>query len=319
MKNKLVSIVVPAYNEEESIPLFMEEISKVFASIENVQFECIFIDDGSNDSTLEVLEYMFQKYPQVKYISFSRNFGKEAALLAGLTESLKGRGDFIAVMDADLQDPPSLLPEMLNAITEEGFDCVATRRVTRKGEPPIRSFFAKCFYKIINKISDTQMEDGARDFRLMKRQVVEAVLSLREYNRFSKGLFSWVGFSTKWIAYDNIERVAGTTKWSFGKLLLYSLDGIIAFSVKPLMIASLFGILFCFIAILGLCFIIVRWFAFGDPVAGWASTATIILLVGGIQLFCVGILGQYLAKAYMELKRRPSYIVKLSRHARKDE
>jgi len=314
-KNILISIVVPVYNEEESIPLFMNSILEVASQMpspvgyNSAIFEYIFVNDGSADSTLAVLKSMCEKYHQVKYISFSRNFGKEAALFAGLEAA---KGDYIAVMDADLQDPPTLLPQMLAAIIDEGFDCVATRRVTRNGEPPIRSFFARIFYKLINKISDTQMVDGARDYRLMTRQVVDAVLSLKEYNRFSKGLFSWVGFSTKWIEFENIPRIAGDTKWSFSKLFLYSLEGIVAFSIKPLMIASLFGILFCFIAILSLAFIVVRWLIFGDPVDGWASTVTIILLVGGIQLFSIGILGQYVAKSYMEGKRRPIFIVKES-------
>jgi glycosyltransferase involved in cell wall biosynthesis len=304
-----ISIVVPAYNEEESIPLFIESVSKVAFQMSSLEFEYIFVDDGSNDGTLEILRKLSQDNQQVRYLSFSRNFGKEAALLAGLEAAT---GDFIAVMDADLQDPPELLPEMYVAITEEGFDCVATRRVTRKGEPPIRSFFARRFYKLINKISDTQMVDGARDFRLMTRQMLDAILSLQEYNRFSKGLFSWVGFSTKWIEFENVPRVAGVTKWSFWKLFMYSLDGIVSFSVKPLIVSSLLGILFCLFAFLGMVFIIVRWFMFGDPVAGWASTATIVLFVGGIQLFCTGILGQYLAKSYMEGKHRPIFIIKES-------
>jgi len=304
-----ISIVVPAYNEEKSIPLFLDSITKVASNMPSVTFEYIFIDDGSNDGTLSILRSLSENNEKIRYVSFSRNFGKEAALLAGLEAAT---GDFIAVMDADLQDPPELLPDMYKAVTDEGFDCVATRRVTRKGEPPIRSFFAGKFYKLVNKISDTQMVDGARDFRLMTRQMVDAVLSLKEYNRFSKGLFSWVGFSTKWIDFENVPRVAGTTKWSFWKLFLYSIDGILAFSIKPLAISSLFGILFCFFALFGITFLIVRYFMFGDPVAGWASTVTIVLFVGGIQLFSTGILGQYLAKSYMEGKHRPGYIVKES-------
>jgi len=285
----------------------MEQILLVSSNIPSVMFEYIFVDDGSTDKTLHILRRLSEENNKVSYISFSRNFGKEAALLAGLENAT---GDYIAVMDADLQDPPGMLPEMYFAIINDGYDCVATRRVSRKGEPPIRSFFARKFYSIVNKISDTQMMDGARDFRLMRRQMVDAILSLKEYNRFSKGLFSWVGFSTKWLDFENIPRVAGITKWSFGKLFLYSLDGITAFSVKPLAISSLFGILFCILAFTGIISIVVRWLMFGDPVDGWASTVTIVLFVGGIQLFCTGILGQYLAKVYLEGKQRPVYLVK---------
>ena len=307
MDKHKISIVVPCYNEEEALPAFHESLIIVRNLMSYVHFEYIFVDDGSSDKTLQILRSLSKDNVQVKYISFSRNFGKEAALLAGLEAAT---GDFVAVMDADLQDPPELLPKMYNAIVEDGFDCAATRRVTRIGEPPIRSLFARGFYKLINKISDTQMVDGARDFRLMTKQMGDAVLSVKEYNRFSKGLFSWVGFSTKWIEFEYAPRAAGATKWSFWKLFLYSLDGIIAFSVKPLAISSLFGMLFCFFAFFGMIFIIARFLMFGDPVAGWASTVTIILFVGGIQLFCTGILGQYLAKSYMEVKRRPAYIIK---------
>lgn len=306
MDQKTISIVVPCYNEEESIPLFFAEITKVFEAMP-AALELIFVDDGSNDGTLHILRQLSGQHPYVKYLSFSRNFGKEAALLAGLELST---GDFVAVMDADLQDPPQLLPQMYAAIIDEGFDCVATKRVNRTGEPPIRSFLSRRFYGLINKISETQLMDGARDYRLMTRQVTDAILSLKEYNRFSKGLFSWVGFSTKWIPFENVPRVAGKTKWNFWGLLLYSMDGIVAFSVKPLAISSLLGILFFLFAILGTVFIVIRWLAFGDPVAGWASTVCIILFVSGIQLFCTGILGQYMAKSYMETKGRPVYIVK---------
>ena len=312
-----ISVVVPCYNEEDSIPLFLDSITKIAdqmslnpnqgGHLQTIVFEYIFVDDGSTDGTLKVLRRLSKDNKQIRYISFSRNFGKEAALLAGLEAAM---GDYIAVMDADLQDPPELLPEMYTAIIEEGFDCAATRRVTRTGEPAIRSFFARLFYKTINKISDTQMVDGARDFRLMTRQMADAVLSLKEYNRFSKGLFSWVGFSTKWLEYDNVPRAVGSTKWSLWKLFLYSLDGIAAFSIRPLAISSLFGMFFCLFALLGAGFIVARWLMFGDPVAGWASTVCIILFVGGIQLFCTGILGQYLAKAYLEVKRRPVFIIK---------
>jgi glycosyltransferase involved in cell wall biosynthesis len=305
----LISIVVPCYNEAENIPLFLEQLGKIEKGMPAVSFECIFVDDGSNDGTLNVLRGVHGKNPENRYISFSRNFGKEAALLAGLKAA---RGDYVAVMDADLQHPPELLPKMYAAVTEEGFDCAAAKRVTRKGEPFIRSFFAKNFYKVVNKISSTQMVDGATDYRLMTRQVKDAVLSLEEYNRFSKGLFSWVGFATQWVEYENIPRAVGTSKWSIWKLAAYSLDGITAFSVTPLAVSSLFGILFCLASFLSILVIVVRWLLFGDPVAGWASTVTIVLFVGGIQLFCTGILGQYLAKAYMEGKRRPAFIIKES-------
>ncbi|MCL2571860.1 MAG: glycosyltransferase family 2 protein [Defluviitaleaceae bacterium] len=302
-----ISIVVPCYNEEEALPIFKEAIIKVADSMPQVTFEYIFIDDGSKDGTLRVLREMAKENEAFKYLSFSRNFGKEAGLLAGLEAAT---GDFMAVMDADMQDPPELLPQMYKSIVDEGYDCVATRRVDRKGEPPIRSFFANRFYKFINKISETKMVDGARDFRLMTRQMVDAILDLKEYNRFSKGLFSWVGFNTKWMEYESIPRSAGTTKWNFWQLLLYSMDGIAAFSVKPLALASFMGVLFCFLAFIGIMFIAVRWIIFGDPVAGWASIVSIVLFVGGIQLLCTGIMGMYLSKAYLEVKGRPVYVVK---------
>jgi len=308
-----ISIVVPCYNEEESLPLFKAAILEVANTMPNVQFEYVFVDDGSRDATLEVLRQFANADDQFRYISFSRNFGKESALLAGLEAAT---GDYLAVMDADLQDPPSLLPQMYEAITEENYDCVATRRVTRTGEPPIRSFFARRFYGFINRISDTKMVDGARDFRLMTRQMVDAVLRLQEYNRFSKGLFSWVGFNTKWLDYENIPRAAGTTTWNFWGLALYSMDGIAAFSVKPLALASFMGVLFCLLAFVGIVFIIVRWLIFGDPVAGWASMVTIVLLVGGVQLLCTGIMGTYLSKTYLEVKGRPVYVVKESSNPR---
>jgi len=304
---KQLSIVVPCFNEEESIPLFLSRITAIASQMPDVVFELIFVDDGSTDGTLSVLRTLSKENPQVKYISFSRNFGKEAALLAGLEVST---GDLVAVMDADLQHPPELLTQMYSGIVDEGFDSVAARRTNRAGEPPLRSFFSKRFYRLINKISQTQMVDGATDFRMMTRQVVNAVLMLKEYNRFSKGLFSWVGFSTKWIEYQNVPRVAGNTKWSFWQLFMYSLDGIVAFSVRPLAISSFFGILFFLISIFGAIFIVVRWLIYGDPVQGWASTVFIVLFVSGIQLFCAGILGQYVAKSYLEAKGRPIYIVK---------
>jgi len=309
-KKEALTLVVPCYNEEESIPLFIERVHTVAATMPSVAFELIFVDDGSKDKTLQVLRKAADDNADVSYISLSRNFGKEAALLAGLTAST---GDYVAVIDADLQHPPELLPDMYEGIIKDGYDCVATRRVSRSGEPKIRSFFARRFYGLINKISDTELVDGATDYRLMTRQMVDAVLSMKEYNRFSKGLFSWVGFSTKWIDFENVPRAAGQTTWSFGSLFLYSLDGITAFSVRPLAIASFFGILFCFLAFIGAIVVVVRWFMFGDPVQGWATIVCLILFVGGVQLFTTGILGQYLAKSYLETKGRPIYIVKEQR------
>lgn len=306
---KLISAIVPCYNEEESAPLFYEEICRVTEEAKRFELEIVFVDDGSRDGTLKVLRELAKKDSRVRYISFSRNFGKESAMLAGLRAA---KGDYVALLDADLQDPPSLLPEMMDFLEKNSdeYDIVATRRMDRKGEPPVRSFFARKFYQLINKISDTQIVDGARDFRLMKRSVVDSILEMGEYNRFSKGIFSWVGFKTHWISYENRERVAGQTKWSFWKLFLYSLDGIMAFSTKPLAIASMMGILLCIIAFLLLIFVFVRALIWGDPVAGWPSMMCAILLTSGIQLFCMGILGQYLAKTYMETKRRPAYLVR---------
>lgn len=302
-----ISIIVPCYNEEESMPLFYDEICKTASSFDKVDFEFIFVNDGSRDRTLEIARDLSKKDKRVRYISFSRNFGKEAAMLAGLDYST---GDYVAIMDADLQDPPSMLHEMYEGIKNEGYDCVATRRVSRKGEPPIRSFFAKCYYKLINKISDTEIVDGARDYRLMSRQMVDSILSLKEYNRFSKGIFSWVGYNTKWLEYKNVERVAGTTKWSFWKLFLYSLESIVAFSTVPLAISSIIGILFFLISMIMIVFIVVRTLTFGDPVAGWPSLVCIIFFVSGVQLFGIGVIGQYLSKLYLEVKNRPVYIVK---------
>lgn len=310
MENTLISIVVPCYNEEESIPYFIQEMGKTadfMNSVHNVDFEYIFVDDGSKDKTAVILKDLAKDYPFVKYVLFSRNFGKEAALYAGLEKS---RGDFVAVMDADLQDPPTMLPEMYEAVSSGEYDCAAARRVDRKGEPPIRSFFARMFYKLINKISQTEIVDGARDFRLMKRSMVDAILQMGEYNRFSKGIFSWVGFNTKWLEYENTERVAGETKWSFYKLLLYSLDGIAAFSTAPLALSSLLGIVFCFVSLIFILVIIAKTLIFGDPVAGYPSLVCIIFLLAGIVLLCQGIQGQYLAKTYMETKKRPIYISK---------
>ena len=302
---KKISLVVPCYNEQEVINLFYDEIQKIKNEFEEVEFEIIFVNDGSNDKTLELMRKLAENN-DVRYISFSRNFGKEAAMYAGLEVST---GDYVAIMDADLQDPPALLKEMYEILETKEYDSVATRRVTRKGEPAIRSFFARLYYKIINKISKTEIVDGARDFRLMTRQMVNAVLEIREYNRFSKGIFSWVGFRTKWIEYENVERVAGETKWSFWKLFLYSLDSIVAFSTAPLSIASVMGILFCFIAFFMIVFVIVRTLIYGDPTSGWPSIVCIMFFIGGVQLLCVGIIGQYLSKTYLEVKKRPIYII----------
>lgn len=306
---KIVSVVVPCYNEQEALPYFYEEICRVIRERDCFVPELIFVDDGSRDGTLDVLRGLAAKDDRVRYISFSRNFGKESAMLAGMRAAT---GDYTAIMDADLQDPPELLPEMFAILEEKGseYDIVATRRETRTGEPPLRSFFARCFYRLINRISDTEIVDGARDFRLMRRRVMDSILELGEYNRFSKGIFSWVGYNTRWLSYENKPRVAGKTKWSFWKLLLYSLEGIIGFSTKPLAIASITGIVFCVISALMLLFVFIRALIWGDPVAGWPSMMCIILLVGGIQLFCIGILGQYLAKTYLETKRRPAYLVR---------
>ena len=279
-------------------------MTRVAATMDN-DFEYIFVDDGSKDRTRDILVELSQKDECVKYISFSRNFGKEAAIYAGFENST---GDYVVMMDADLQDPPALLPEMLKHITEGEYDSVATRRVTRKGEPPIRSFFARRFYKLINKISDVDIVDGARDYRLMTAQMKDAILSMKEYNRFSKGIFGWIGFKTKWLEYENVERVAGETKCNFWKLFKYSLEGIIAFSTAPLALASLFGIFFCFVAFLMVIFVIVRTVAYGDPVAGWPSLVCIMSFLSGIQLFSLGVIGQYLSKTYLETKKGPIYI-----------
>ena len=301
----MISIIVPCYNEEETIEIFLKETSKIENELSkryNESFEYIFVDDGSTDNTLEIL-----KRSNVKYISFSRNFGKEAGLYAGLRAA---KGDYVAVMDVDLQDPPELLIEMYEHLQGGEYDCVAAKRSTRKGEPVVRSFFAKCFYKLINKMSDTEIVDGARDYRLMTRKMTDALLSLQEYNRFSKGLFSWVGFKTKWLEYENIERSAGSTKWSFSKLFMYSLDGIMAFSVAPLALASIVGILMCILSIIMIIIVIIKTLIWGDPVAGYPSLICAILFLSGTQMFFTGILGQYLAKTYLETKNRPVYIIK---------
>lgn len=305
---KLLSVVVPCYNEEENVPYFYEELLKQEKILKEhqVEIEIIYIDDGSKDHTVAEVKRLHEKDERVHLVSFSRNFGKEAGIYAGLQ---KARGDYVVMMDADLQDPPSLLPEMLDYI-EQGYDSVATRRVSRKGEPPVRSFFARMFYRLMGRISKTEIVDGARDYRLMTRQVVDAILSMGEYNRFTKGIFGWVGYETKWLEYQNVERVKGETKWSFWKLLVYSFDGIMAFSTLPLAIASIFGMLFCLFAFLLIIFIIIRTMVFGDPVSGWPSLVCIISLVSGVQLFCLGIVGQYMSKMYMEVKNRPIYLVK---------
>ena len=310
---KKISLVVPCYNEEEVIKIFYAEIQKIKKDFKNVTFEIIFVNDGSKDKTLELMREL-SKNDDVRYVSFSRNFGKEAAMYAGLEAST---GDYIAIMDADLQDPPALLKEMYEILESGEYDSVATRRVTRKGEPVIRSFFARLYYKLINKISKTEIVDGARDFRLMTRQMVNSVLSLKEYNRFSKGIFSWVGYRTRWLEYENVERAAGETKWSFWKLFLYSLESIVAFSTVPLSIASVMGILFCFVAFIIIIFVIVRTLMYGDPTSGWPSMVCIMFFIGGVQLLCLGIMGQYLSKTYLEVKKRPIYIVQETEKDRK--
>ena len=305
MAMKKISCIIPCYNEEAALPYFLREIRKVadqMSATDPVLFEILFVNDGSKDRTLEILREAAKEDARVRYISFSRNFGKEAAMYAGFKNVT---GDYAAVMDADMQDPPSLLPEMYRALQSGEYDSVATCRADRKGEPPIRSFFARCFYKIINQISDADIVDGARDFRLMKREMVDAIVTMGEYNRFSKGIFGWIGFRTN----QNVERVAGETKWSFWKLFKYSLQGIIAFSTAPLAIASVAGILICLVAFLMVIGIIVKTLLWGDPVGGWPSLACMIMFMSGIQLLCIGILGQYLAKTYLETKRRPIYLV----------
>lgn len=302
-----ISVIVSCFNEEKALPLFYEEMEKQTKNFENVEFEYVFVNDGSSDKTLQVMKDLRKKDPKVRYVSFSRNFGKEAAMYAGLEAST---GDFVTLMDADLQDPPALLKEMYDAIKNEGYDMVGTRRVTRKGEPPIRSFCARVFYKLINKMSKVQMVDGARDYMLMTRQVTNSILDLKEYNRYSKGLVSFVGYKVKWLEYENIERVAGETKWSFWKLFKYAIEGITAFSTTPLIFASFLGILFCIISFLFIIVIIAKTVMYGDPTSGWPSLVCIIFMVSGIQLFSLGIIGQYLSKTYLEVKKRPIYIVR---------
>ena len=307
MSKKLISVVVPCYNESEALPYFFDELEKVIKSMPDYDFEAIYVDDGSKDNTLEIIRSRAEKDPVTRYVSFSRNFGKEAGMLAGLRAT---KGDYAVILDADLQDPPSLLPDMMKLLEEKGCDSVATRRGNRKGEPPIRSLFANCFYGIINRISKVKMTPAARDYRLMTRRMVDAVLSLSEYNRFSKGIFSWVGFKTEWISYSNVERVAGKTKWSFWGLFKYSIECIVAFSTVPLNVSSFSGFVLFLLSILGAIGIIVRKIVdVSSSVDGWASTICVILFVGGIQLLCIGILGQYLSKTYLETKHRPDYIV----------
>ena len=303
---KTVTLIVPCYNEEASLPIFYDAVCEVADSLPQYDITLLLVNDGSKDQTLSIMRGLAERDARVQYVSFSRNFGKEAGIYAGLENAT---GDYVVIMDADLQDPPSLLPEMYHAVTQEGYDCIGSRRVTRRGEPPIRSFFARMFYKIINRMSDAEIVDGARDFQLMSRKVVNAILSMGEYNRFSKGIFGWIGFKKKWLEYENIERVAGETKWSFWKLFLYALDGIVAFSTLPLVLSSVFGLVCCLLAFIMIIVVIIRTLIFGDPTAGWPSLVCIILLLSGIQMLGVGILGQYLAKAYLETKRRPIYLV----------
>ena len=316
----MITVVVPCYNEEQALPYFIPEIQQVAKTLETqyqADLEVLLVNDGSKDGTLSLMRTYAGQYQNVRYLSFSRNFGKEAAIYAGLEHA---KGDYVAIMDADMQDPPALLPQMYEILRDEPYDSVATRRVDRAGEPPIRSFFARTFYKLINRISDADIVDGARDYRLMKWAMVDAILSMKEYNRFSKGIFGWVGFRTKWLPYENVQRVAGETKWSFWKLFLYSIEGIVAFSTAPLAMASVFGIITCLCAALALCFILVRTILFGDPVEGWPSMMCVMLFLGGIQLLSIGVIGQYLAKTYLETKHRPIYILQESSDGtKKDE
>jgi len=306
---KLLSVVVPCYNEATVLGVWYDEITKVAEKMGEVDFEFVLVDDGSSDGTLAEMEKLARKDERVRFVSFSRNFGKEGALLAGLEYA---KGDYVATMDVDLQDPPRLLPEMYEFVKGGEYDCVGTRRVNRDGEPPIRSFFARIFYKLINKMSKIEMVDGARDYRLMTRQMVDAIIGMPEYNRYSKGLFSFVGFRTKWIEFKHVDRAAGETHWSFWKLFVYALEGICAFSTVPLVLAAVLGLLFCFVAFVMIIVIIVKTLAFGDPVSGWPSLICVILMMGGLQLLALGVIGQYLAKTYLETKRRPVYIVRMT-------
>lgn len=307
MSKKLISIVVPCYNEEPTLGILYEELNKVTAAMAEYDFEYVFINDGSKDKTLDILKEMAAKDGKVKYVSFSRNFGKEAALLAGLKNA---KGDLVATMDADMQDPPALLPEMVAYVESGEYDNAATRRVSRKGEPIIRSFFARMFYRVMRRITDIEIMDGARDYRVMNRPMVDSIIALQEYNRFSKGIFSWVGFETKWIEFENVERSAGETKWSFWKLFRYSIEGMVSFSDAPINIASWLGLIMTGVSVIALLFLFLRALIFGDPVAGWPSLACIMTFIAGIQLFVMGMMGQYVSKTYMEVKNRPHYIVK---------
>ena len=306
-KMSKISIVVPMYNEQESLGILYKELNRVTDTLPEYEFEYLFVNDGSSDATLAEIRQFAEKDKRVRYVSFSRNFGKEAALYAGLKNAT---GDYVATMDADLQDPPALLPQMIAMIEAGDCDNVATRRVNRKGEPPIRSFFAKCFYKVMRHLSHIEIADGARDYRLMSRAMVDSIVSVSEYNRFSKGIFAWVGYETKWLEFENVERSAGETKWSFWKLVRYSFDGIINFSDTPIRISSYLGLLLTVLSFVAIIMEVIRALVFGDPVAGWPSLVCIITFIGGIQLFCMGLMGQYIAKTYMEVKRRPHYIVK---------
>ena len=302
----LLSLVVPCYNEKDALHPFMEELERVINQLTDIQTEVILVNDGSRDNTLEIMRELRDKYEYVRYISFSRNFGKESAILAGLSAA---EGDWAAVMDADLQDPPALLPDMLKAVREEGYDCAGTRRMNRKGEPPIRSFFARRFYRLINKMSDTKLVDGARDYKLLSRAAVDALIAMPEVNRFSKGLYEWIGFRTKWFAFENVERVAGETNWSFWKLFKYSIEGIVSFTTMPLKLAALLGVLFMLASFISIVALAVRQFVYHNSVDGWTSIVCIMLMLSGVQLFCMGIFGQYLAKMYIEIKKRPHYII----------
>ena len=304
---KKLTVIIPCFNEEEALPIYYREMSKVMEEMPEVDTELLFIDDGSTDRTLGVMKDLHILDARCKYLSFSRNFGKEAAIYAGLKNAA---GDYVAVMDVDLQDPPDMLPKMYKILEEEGYDSVATKRSTRTGEPRIRSFLSRSFYKFINKISKTEIVNGARDYRLMNRKMADAVLQMSEYNRFSKGIFGWVGFKTKWLDFENVERSAGETKWSVWKLFRYSLEGITGFSVVPLALASVLGILFCGLSALVILVIIIRTLVWGDPVSGWPSMACIVFMVSGVQLLCLGILGQYLSKTYLETKHRPIYLLR---------
>ncbi|MBR4544632.1 MAG: glycosyltransferase family 2 protein [Oscillibacter sp.] len=309
MEPQLISVVVPCYNEAAALPLFLDALREISAELHD-EFSCkvelLFVDDGSRDGTLSVLRDAARTDSHVRYLSFSRNFGKEAAMYAGLQHA---RGDYVVIMDADLQHPPSMLREMVSVLRTGEYDCAAARRVSRTGEPPLRSFFSRRFYRLINRISDTEIVEGACDFRMMSRRMVDAILSLREYNRFSKGIFSWVGFRTKWLPFENRERVAGETKWSFWGLLVYAIQGIVGFSTAPLIFVALLGVLLCVGALLMVAYVIVKTLLFGDPVGGWPSMACMVMFLGGVQLFCMGILGEYLAKTYLEVKRRPIYVL----------